>query len=66
MVPEQTIPRYVAMLAMFSKHYAERLSGNAYPTRIDTIPALLTTYEKQTLYRLAQRVPAGRRHRRNR
>ena len=57
MIPQETIPRYIAMLRMFSQHYLERFTGNAYPASIDAIPALLTPYEKQTLYRLAQRIP---------
>lgn len=57
MIPKQAIPRYLAMLWMFARHYAERLAGKVYPASIDSVPALLTKYEKQTLYRLAQQVP---------
>ena len=57
MLPENPLQRRFAMFQMFARHYADRFMGNAYPSAIDAVPALLTVYEKQVLYRLAQCVP---------
>lgn len=59
MIEEQGWVRRWVMAQMFARHYAERLTGHGYPRAADRIPALLTTHEKQTLYRLAGLVPDG-------
>lgn len=57
MIPQSRIPRYLAMLRMFGRHYWQRMTGGAYPAKIDAVPALLTVYEKQVLFHLAGQAP---------
>jgi predicted O-methyltransferase YrrM len=57
MIEEQGWARRWVMAQMFARHYAERLTGHGYPMAADQIAALLTTHEKQTLYRLAGLTP---------
>lgn len=57
MMPSNPWQRRWLMAQLFAQHYSERLSGRAYPSALDAIPGLLTTYEKQVLYRLARHLP---------
>ncbi len=57
MIEEQGWARRWVMARMFGRHYLEKLTGHGYPRAADRIPALLTTHEKQTLYRLAGLTP---------
>ena len=59
LIPQATLPRYLAMLKMFSTHYWDALRGQTYPPKLDNVPALLTTYERQVLYRTAGMIPAN-------
>lgn len=54
MIEDNPIQRRFSMLQMFGQYYLENLTGRGYPKEADQITALLTPYEKQTLYRLAR------------
>ncbi|MEL6149249.1 MAG: class I SAM-dependent methyltransferase [Chloroflexota bacterium] len=59
MIDTSPTERRLVMLGMFARHYVEQVTGSGYPAAADNIAALLTRYEKQTLFRLAKRLPAG-------
>lgn len=53
------LTRRLRMLAIFARYAGDRLLGRRYPPTIDAITAHLTTFEKQTLFRLARGLPDG-------
>lgn len=50
---------YWKALTRLTRFQIEHLSGMSYPKHIDSIFTHMTAYEKQTLYRLARRLPEG-------